>query len=57
MVALMMTQLYKAHYLGHPGQPEDLLILVHFRRRRRRSTNTFQISGKTPEVKFFKPHD
>ena len=47
MVALMMTQLYKAQYLGHPGQPEDLLILVHFRRRGRRSTNT----------KFFKPHD
>ena len=31
----------------------DLLFLVRFRRRR--SANTFQLSGKTPETIFFKP--
>ena len=34
-----------------------LLFLVRFRRhRRRRFTNTFQLSTKTPEANFFKPH-
>ena len=43
--------------LSHPGWPGDLLFLVRFRRlRRRRSANTFQLSGKTPEANFFKPH-
>ena len=44
--------------LSHPGKPGDLLFLVHFRRRlcRRRSGNTFQLSGKTPKANFFKPH-
>ena len=27
-----------------------------FRCRRRRSANTFQLSGKTPEANFLKPH-
>ena len=34
----------------------DLLFLVRFRRRRRSAT-TFQLSGKTPEANFFKPHE
>ena len=38
-----------------PTLPGDLLFLVRFRRRRR-SANTFQLSGKTPEANFFKPH-
>ena len=32
------------------------MFLVRFRLRRRRSANTFQLSGKTPEANFFKPH-
>ena len=40
------------------------MFLVRFRRRlrrrrlcrRHRSANTFQLSGKTPEANFFKPH-
>ena len=38
------------------------MFLVRFRRRhrrfrrRRRSANTFQLSGKTPEARFFIPH-
>ena len=35
------------------------MFLVCSRRRRlrrRRSLNTFQLSGKTPEANFFKPH-
>ena len=36
------------------------MFLVRFRRRlrrrRRRSANTFQLSGKTPEANFFKPY-
>ena len=35
----------------------DLLFLVRFRRLcRRHSAKTFQLSGKTPEANFFKPH-
>ena len=37
----------------------DFLFLVRFCRRllrRRRSANTFQLSGETPEANFFKPH-
>ena len=34
----------------------DLLFLVRFHRRRRRSANTFQLSGKIPEANFFKLH-
>ena len=34
-----------------------LIVLVHFRcSHRRRSANTFQLFGKTPEANFFKPH-
>ena len=34
------------------------MFLVRLRRRRlrRRSANTCQLSGKTPEANFFKPH-
>ena len=48
--------------LSHPWYPGDLLFLVHFRRRRhrhrlrRRSANTFQLSGKILEANFFKPY-
>ena len=52
--------------LSHRGLPGDLLFLVRFRRRRRlrrhhrlrrrRSANTLQLSGKTCEANFFKPH-
>ena len=34
----------------------NYLFLVRFRRHRRRSVNTFQLSGKTPDANFFKPH-
>ena len=48
-----------------PRVPGNLLFLVRFRRRlrcrrphrrHRRPANTFQLSGKTPEADFFKPH-
>ena len=44
-----------------PRVTEELIVLVRFRRRcrrlrRRRSANTFQLSGKTSEANLFKPH-
>ena len=38
-----------------PQVTRDLLFWVRFRRRHR-SANTFQLSGKTSEDNFFKPH-
>ena len=47
----------------HRVTPGDLLFLVRFRHRRlrrrlhhRRSANTFQLFGETPEANFFKPY-
>ena len=37
-----------------PWVTGGLNFLVHFRRRR--SANTFQVSGENPEAYFFKPH-
>ena len=43
-----------------PWVTGGLFVLVPFHRRlrrcHRRSANTFQLSGKTPEANFFKPH-
>ena len=46
-------------WLSHPGYPWDLLFLVRYRHRRlqsrrRRSGNTFKLSGKTFAASFFK---
>ena len=39
-----------------PRVTRGLIVLVRFRRHRRRSAKTFQLYGENPEANFFKPH-